>query len=256
MAGRHRPLPWDAKKSLERQMGTEQRGKLLYDTHKMKLSSSPRQAVCTCISLRHNTGVCDRYFRKPDCRIHEDSLPLDRTSLFDHRGLADKEKAWLGPLWMLRARMAFFVSNLAFYLQVGVHDRAINSIRSITVYVLFPSSCGVQHSSARGRLAFFFSHVTTEEYLTTWADHSRSMMAATAQFLPVYSNAYQFFPPTHRFTLPSFCCVVLFSTVGTRWTWLKRRTSCFRANWGRFETLSAFNGLTRSSWPPSAPSFT
>ncbi|CAM9986243.1 unnamed protein product [Hapterophycus canaliculatus] len=38
-----------------------------------------------------------------------------------YRGLAKEEKAWLGPLWMLRARMAFFTSNLVFYLQVGLH---------------------------------------------------------------------------------------------------------------------------------------
>lgn len=37
-----------------------------------------------------------------------------------YSGLPNEEKAWLGPLWMLRARMAFFVSNLAFYLQVSL----------------------------------------------------------------------------------------------------------------------------------------
>ncbi|CAN0154421.1 unnamed protein product [Scytosiphon promiscuus] len=47
-----------------------------------------------------------------------------------YRGLGNEEKAWLGPLWMLRARMAFFVSNLAFYLQVDVVEAAYAMLRS------------------------------------------------------------------------------------------------------------------------------
>eukprot|EP00904_Undaria_pinnatifida_P009331 jgi/Undpi1/5528/HiC_scaffold_2.g00805.m2 len=42
----------------------------------------------------------------------------------DYSGQTNNEKAWLGPLWMLRARMAFFVTNLAFYLQVDVVEAA------------------------------------------------------------------------------------------------------------------------------------
>eukprot|EP00903_Cladosiphon_okamuranus_P017746 g16336.t1 len=47
-----------------------------------------------------------------------------------YRGMGDKEKTLLGPLWMLRARMAFFVSNLAFYLQVDVVEAAYKLLQS------------------------------------------------------------------------------------------------------------------------------
>eukprot|EP00752_Nemacystus_decipiens_P015142 g13489.t1 len=47
-----------------------------------------------------------------------------------YRGMGDKEKTLLGPLWMLRARMAFFVANLAFYLQVDVVEAAYSSLQN------------------------------------------------------------------------------------------------------------------------------
>ncbi|CAM9412074.1 unnamed protein product [Discosporangium mesarthrocarpum] len=37
-----------------------------------------------------------------------------------YRRLPTRDNTWLGPMWSLRANMAFFVTNLTFYLQVDV----------------------------------------------------------------------------------------------------------------------------------------
>lgn len=65
--------------------------------------------------------------------------------------MGDKEKALLGPLWVLRARMAFFVSNLAFYLQVGWSTGwpAPRVEAWVQLFVLFLEGCW------RGRAAYF-----------------------------------------------------------------------------------------------------
>lgn len=47
-----------------------------------------------------------------------------------YRSLPNKDKSWLGPLWMLRARMAFFASNLAFYLQVDVVEAQYSVLKN------------------------------------------------------------------------------------------------------------------------------
>lgn len=85
--------------------------------------------------------------------------------------MGDKEKTLLGPLWMLRARMSFFVSNLAFYLQVTASYLQLTwswllcsiavcdlswtvYLRSWTVY-LFPEEGGVEEFCCPFSLLYF-----------------------------------------------------------------------------------------------------
>ncbi|CAM9832246.1 unnamed protein product [Ectocarpus sp. 12 AP-2014] len=90
------------------------------------------------VLTRETMQTYNRLFRLLAC-VKRASLELERVwpTLMQsrYRGLANEESAWLGPLWMLRARMAFFVSNLAFYLQVDVVEAAYTLLRSKLVTV-------------------------------------------------------------------------------------------------------------------------
>ncbi|CAB1118482.1 unnamed protein product [Ectocarpus sp. CCAP 1310/34] len=90
------------------------------------------------VLTRETMQTYNRLFRLLAC-VKRANLELERVwpALMQsrYRGLANEEGAWLGPLWMLRARMAFFVSNLAFYLQVDVVEAAYTLLRSKLVTV-------------------------------------------------------------------------------------------------------------------------
>lgn len=141
------------------------------------------------------------------------------------RGLANEESAWLGPLWMLRARMAFFVSNLAFYLQVNVkrHGRQYD-YDSETSVVRGRSAAKIRWKFT-GLLGLGVHLVFARRYSTTLCVYQTKLRMTKLNHVscpPLCENIQDFWR-----TCNVWVCVWFRFRHNFRWTWLRRRTRCF-----------------------------